>query len=138
MLTSEFCIAVHALVYLNHRAVIVSSEELAKNICTNASYIRKVMAKLKQANLVATREGLEGGYYFTLDPQVVNLKMIGEALGVRVVSANWHSGNLDAKCQVSSGMSGVMDDIYRQLNDVCLARLEQLNIQSISQQLFNT
>ncbi|MFR5902988.1 MAG: transcriptional regulator, partial [Neglectibacter timonensis] len=34
-MTSEFTIAVHALVYLNHKAQLLSSEALAKNICTN-------------------------------------------------------------------------------------------------------
>ena len=52
----------HALVYLNHKADIVSSEALAKNICTNAARVRKVMAPLKRAGFVTTREGNVGGY----------------------------------------------------------------------------
>ena len=46
-MTSEFAIAVHALVYLNHKGETVSSEALAENICTNPARVRKVMAKLK-------------------------------------------------------------------------------------------
>ena len=34
-MTSDYCVAVHALVYLNHKAKVLSSEELAENICTN-------------------------------------------------------------------------------------------------------
>ena len=45
-MNSDFIVAVHALVYLNHKADIVSSEALAKNICTNAARVRKVMAPL--------------------------------------------------------------------------------------------
>lgn len=48
-MTSEFAIAVHALVYLNHKGETVSSEALAENICTNPARVRKVMAKLKKA-----------------------------------------------------------------------------------------
>ena len=48
-MNSDFIVAVHALVYLNHKADIVSSEALAKNICTNAARVRKVMAPLKRA-----------------------------------------------------------------------------------------
>ena len=47
-MNSDFIVAVHALVYLNHKADIVSSEALAKNICTNAARVRKVMAPLKR------------------------------------------------------------------------------------------
>lgn len=34
-MTGNFCVAVHALVYLNHKGETVSSEKLAENICTN-------------------------------------------------------------------------------------------------------
>ena len=47
-MTSDYCVAVHALVYLNHKAKVLSSEELAENICTNPARVRKVMAKLKK------------------------------------------------------------------------------------------
>ena len=60
-MTGEYAVAVHALVYLYHRGTTVSSEVLAKNICTNPARVRKVMAKLKRGGLVTTREGSEGG-----------------------------------------------------------------------------
>ena len=60
-MTSEFAIAVHALVYLNHKQETLASEELAKNVCTNPARIRKVMAKLKKKDLIATKEGQNGG-----------------------------------------------------------------------------
>ncbi len=63
-MNSDFIVAVHALVYLNHKADIVSSEALAKNICTNAARVRKAMAPLKRAGFVTTREGNVGGYPF--------------------------------------------------------------------------
>lgn len=74
-MTSEFGMAVHALTFLNHKGEIVSSEALAKNICTNPARVRKVMAKLKKAGLVDTKEGLEGGYLFSKDAQKVDLSM---------------------------------------------------------------
>ena len=47
-MTSEFGIAVHAMVFLHHKGDMVSSEVLAENICTNPARVRKVMAKLKR------------------------------------------------------------------------------------------
>ena len=58
-MTSEFTIAVHGLVYLHHKNTVLSSEELAENICTNPARVRKVMAKLKKKNLVETKEGIK-------------------------------------------------------------------------------
>ena len=48
-MTGAFSLAVHALVYLNHKATTLSSEMLAENICTNPARIRKVMSQLKRA-----------------------------------------------------------------------------------------
>ena len=70
-MTSEFTIAVHALVFLNHKAQVYSSEGLADNVCTNAARIRKVMAKLKKADLVKTKEGVDGGYLFHRDSREI-------------------------------------------------------------------
>ena len=63
-MNSAFCVAVHALVYLNHKARQLTSEELAENICTNPARVRKIMAVLKKAGLVETKEGSVGGYFF--------------------------------------------------------------------------
>lgn len=52
-----FSLAVHALVYLNHKNCIISSEALAENICTNPARVRKVMAKLKKIRVCRNKGG---------------------------------------------------------------------------------
>ena len=66
-----------------------SSEGLAANVCTNAARIRKVMAKLKKADLVKTKEGVDGGYLFHRDSRDVNPSMVAEALDTPFVAASW-------------------------------------------------
>lgn len=91
-MTSEFGIAVHALVYLNHKARTLSSEELAENICTNPARVRKIMALLKRAGLIETKEGAEGGYLFCRKAEEVTLSEVGKALGTAFVSVSWKAG----------------------------------------------
>ena len=79
-MTGEYTIAVHALVYLNHMGTMLSSEKMASNICTNPARVRKVLAKLKRAGLVETREGSEGGYRFQKDPDQVTLRQVAELI----------------------------------------------------------
>ncbi|MEY8355122.1 Rrf2 family transcriptional regulator [Lachnospiraceae bacterium 54-53] len=134
-MTSEFAVAVHGLVYLNQRKTTISSEELASNVCTNPARVRKVMAKLKKAGLIDTKEGLEGGYHFVQDPSKVNLKLVCNALEVTFVSSSWKSGDQNMPCMVASGMSGVMDEIYDELNEICRSRMEQITIQDIQDKL---
>lgn len=136
-MTSEFAIAVHALVYLNHKQSIVPSDSLAKNVCTNPARIRKVMAKLKKAGLVATKEGMEGGYYFEKQAGEMNLKQISDALAQPMVTAGWKSGNKDLPCVIASGMGDIMDEIYEKLNDACQEKLQGITIQMIESRIFH-
>ena len=135
-MTSEFAIAVHALVYLNHKGETVSSEALAENICTNPARVRKVMAKLKKAGLVATKEGVDGGYHFIKAPAEVTLRRIDEAVDVRLVSACWKPGDREKACLVASGMGDIMDDIYSDLDELCRRRLGEITIADIDRKIF--
>ena len=135
-MTGIFSLAVHALVYLEHRGETVSSETLAENICTNPSRVRKVMALLRDAGLVETHEGRRGGgYRFALDPNRVTLREIGEALDVRFVASAWRSGDPEKPCLIASGMAGVMDALYAQMDEQCHRQLAQITLADVSRQV---
>lgn len=57
-MNSAFCVAVHALICLNRRQEQLSSEELARSICTNPARVRKIMAGLKRADWWKPRRGM--------------------------------------------------------------------------------
>lgn len=135
-MTGAFSLAVHALVYLNHKRTSLSSEALAKNICTNPARVRKVMAPLKRAGLVATKEGFEGGYTFTGDAGTLNLRQVAEAVNMQFVKGNWRSGSEDMDCLVASGMAQIMDGIYAGLNQCCLEQLSHITIAQLDRQIF--
>ena len=126
-MNSDFCVAVHALVYLNRRGCVLSSEELARNICTNPARVRKVLARMKKDGLVETKEGSSGGgYRFAKGAGEVSLAQVARALEVRFVSTSWHSGSQEVKCLVATGMAQVMDALFDDLDDRCMARLEEI------------
>lgn len=131
-----FCVAVHALIYLDKRGCLLSSEELAANICTNPARVRKVMAKLKKAGLVTTRTGTDGGYQLAADPAKVTLDMVADALEVRFVEPAWHSGvGVDCGCMVASGMAGVMDHLFDDLDRRCRTHLAGVCLTDLEAQL---
>ncbi len=135
-MNSDFCVAVHGLVFLNHKGTVLSSEELAENICTNPVRVRRVMAQLKKAGLVETQQGNAGGYRTPETAPNFTLAQIAQALDTRFVSVNWHSGDVDQTCLVSSGMGGIMEGIFGELNGLCLARLTGLTVGDIDKQIF--
>ncbi len=136
-MTGEFSLAVHALVYLNHKQVTLSSEALAENICTNPARVRKIMAMLKRAGLVETREGRQGGgYQFVLNADEITLRQIAESVNARFVSVAWRPGSMDMDCLVASGMGDIMDGIYDDLNELCLKKMERITVYDIDRKIF--
>ena len=135
-MTGEFTVALHALVYLDHKACTLSSEELAENICTNPARVRKVMARLKKAGLLTTKEGAVGGYRFDGDPARVTLLDVADAVEARFVAASWHSGNEEMDCLVASGMAGIVDELCGELNELCREKLSRLTVADISEKIF--
>lgn len=135
-MTSGFSLAVHALVFLNHKGENLSSEALAQNICTNPARVRRVLSQLKKAGLVETKEGIDGGYRFTLPPESVTLERLARALEVEFVGAAWRSGDTDMDCLVASGMADIMDGIYAQLNGLCFEHLKSITIADIDRHIF--
>ncbi len=150
-MTAEFTVAVHALVYLHHKNTVLSSEELAQNVCTNPARIRKVMAKLKKAGLVLAREGrVQGGYACAQGAEEITLEQIFCAVEDRVancfralrvynsgvVKSVWRSGDPEMSCLVASGMASVMDELYDELDNLCKQRLSRVTVKEIEQNLF--
>lgn len=137
-MTSEFNIAVHALIFLNHKQKTMSSEDLAENICTNAARVRKVMAMLKRAGLVATKEGIDGGYTVAVPSENINLRQICRATGACFVSSSWKSGDIHKECKIASGMGELMDGIYGELNHICEEHLEGITIKDLDKIIFGS
>ncbi|MDD2981239.1 MAG: Rrf2 family transcriptional regulator [Hespellia sp.] len=135
-MTSEFSIAVHTLVFLNHKQDCQTSERIAENVCTNPARIRKILSKLKKAGFIATKEGIDGGCHFVAEPGAITLEMIACALGETPVHVSKRTGSLDMDCQIASGMGGVMDDIYEQLNQACFKKLSEMTIADIDAMIF--
>lgn len=128
-------IAVHSLVFLGHKQESLTSDQLAENVCTNPVRVRRVMAKCKQANLVDTKRGVNGGYFLKGSLENITLKDVYQAINVPLIQQNWQSGDSEASCLVSSGMSDVMEEIYVELNQAAVAQLSHTTLKQMEAKL---
>lgn len=69
---TKFSVALHILAYISETSRQVSSEALAQSVGTNASYIRKVVALLKRADLIVSHQG-KTGYQLARLPEEISL-----------------------------------------------------------------
>ncbi|HFK1537430.1 Rrf2 family transcriptional regulator [Bacillus cereus] len=136
-MNSEFIIAVHCLVYLNHvPGNMATSEQLSDNLCVNAVRIRKVMRMLKKKGLISTKEGFTGGYIFKHNPKEVTLGQIYELTSNNSLASNWRSGHIEKDCVISSGIGQVMTDIFSEGDQCYKLFLDGINVQDVVEKLF--
>ena len=136
-MNSDFCLAVHAIVFLYHKNDICTSEQLAENICTHPARVRRVMSRLKKTGLLETVDnGPHGGYRFTGDAKKTSLAELARQLEIRFIDPGWRSGSTDMDCMIASGMGDIMDGIFCDLNELCYSRLAEIYISDINEKIF--
>jgi Rrf2 family protein len=137
-LNSEFCIAVHSLVFLaylpDHMA---SSDLLASNVRTNPVCIRRVMNVLKKAGLVKAQKGIGGGYILNCEPNEVTLGQIYRITSSGSLVSDWRSGDPNMDCRIASQIGDVMNQIYEGAERSYESYLNQFTIQDILDKLIS-
>jgi len=133
-MNSEFSIALQALLLLKGRGGTLSSEEISHSVSTNPARIRKIMARLKRAGLVETREGAEGGYHFIPQAENTDLAMLTKALEGSVVSLR-DPRTEPQDCEFSRAMQGYMKTLAEELNEHCLQFLSAIRLQDVEKEL---
>ena len=82
--STRFPVAVHILVALvTKRTEWLNSESLAWSIGTNASMVRRVLAALKRAGLVACQAGIAGGATLAIHPERITLLDVYQAVKLK-------------------------------------------------------
>ena len=76
---TKFSVAVHVLILISESPTPINSEQMAESVGTNASYIRKILALLKKAEIVDGHRGISG-YSHTVAPHQLTLLRIYQAV----------------------------------------------------------
>jgi DNA-binding IscR family transcriptional regulator len=77
---SRFAVAVHALTLMSLEKRPLTSEFIAGSVNTNAVVIRRVLADLRTARLVASRGGAGGGWRMLRAPEAISLRDVYRAV----------------------------------------------------------
>ena len=76
---TKFSVAVHVLILISESPAPINSDQMAESVGTNASYIRKILALLKKAEIVDGHRGISG-YSLTVAPHQLTLLRIYQAV----------------------------------------------------------
>ena len=76
---TKFSVAVHILILISEAPNPLNSDQIARSVGTNASYIRKILSLLKKAGLIDIHRGVSG-YVLTITPDQITLLRIYQAV----------------------------------------------------------
>ena len=109
---TKFSVALHILTMISESKDTLSSQALAISVGTNASYIRKVIALLKNAGLIQSQQG-KTGYQLSKSPKDITLLEIYFATQeVSHISLFPVHQNSNPDCPVGKHIQGAVSPLF--------------------------
>ncbi len=132
LVNTKFSVATHILAFLEmNRANKPSSELLAGSVNTNASYIRKIMGLLKQANLITSSQGI-ANTSLTRKPEKITLLDIYKAVTTEKDQPLFHV-HMDANlaCPVGKNIEPTLTPLFNEIQTKFEKELDQKNLADV-------
>ena len=121
----------HCLLHMAELQQPATSEWLARAMQTNPVVIRRLMAGLREAGLVASAKGHGGGWVLSCPLDRITLRDIHEAVGAPALLAVGHREESPG-CLVEQAVNAALDDAYRQAEALLLKRLSGITLAALS------
>ena len=111
---TKFSVALHVLTMISESEKTLSSEDLARSVGTNASYIRKVATRLSRAGIIESHRGVPG---FSLIKAPRDIALLDVYCAVEETEAvhvfDIHQNPSDA-CIVGRNIRPVLNGMFRE------------------------
>ncbi|MHC3377649.1 Rrf2 family transcriptional regulator [Ligilactobacillus equi] len=133
---TKFSVALHILTMISESQEVLSSKALATSVGTNASYIRKVIALLKNAGLLVSHQG-KSGYQLTKEPAEMSLLEIYYATqDVDHVHLFQIHQNTNLECPVGKHIQGAVAPIFGDLEVQLSQKLAAQTLKNVIDNLY--
>ncbi len=130
---TQFAVAVHVLTYLAGLpgGQIASSQELSRSTNVNPVHVRRVLAPLREAGLVASRPGVQGGWELSTDADSIRLGQVWRILHGLAPVLGLHGPNPD--CPVGRSVKDSLVALDAVVSD---SLVNELNRHTVRDMLF--
>ena len=133
---TKFSVALHILTMISESKDTLSSQALAESVGTNASYIRKVIALLKNAGLITSQQG-KTGYQLSKEPKDITLLEIYFATQeVSHISLFQVHQNSNPDCPVGKHIQGAVSPLFTSAEAQLEKELAQQTLEDVINNLY--
>ena len=132
--SNRFSVALHVLTHLVEVPEPQTSEELAACIGTNPVVVRRTLAGLREAGLVASSRGTGGGWTLARPAADVTLRDVHAALGDRLLQGIDVAGRgvHGSGCRIQRAVAGTLDEFLDDAEALLAARLGRITLSDLA------
>ena len=134
--SARLSVALHALVHLVDKPEAVTSTILSECLMTNPVVVRRVMGELREAGIVSSTKGHDGGWRLTRAPTEVTLHDVHDALGESLL-LRAESDPGDTACTIVRTVDRVMTDFLADAEALLAARLKRISLADLARNSAN-
>ena len=125
---THFSMAVHVLSALAYNdGGVVASEDLARTVGTNPSFLRGLIGELKEAGLVDTQLGKGGGATLARSASRITLRDVYRATESQP-ALRMHTCDGNSRCPVARGMDQMLTKVNDRLERVLESELKRMTV----------
>ncbi|PHK49597.1 Rrf2 family transcriptional regulator [Staphylococcus edaphicus] len=129
-MNTQFSVSIHILTLLSTEQEPVSSQYIADSINSNATLVRKLCRYLKEGRYIQSSQGISG-YSLSCAANEIKLGQLYQL----VFSDSMHFAKIhkdtNQHCHVGKNISHALDDIYTEIDDTIINKLNTYTIQSV-------
>lgn len=128
---SRLAVAAHIVsVLASRRDEFVSSRAIAASVNTNPAFIRRILAALARAGIVASEAGKAGGSKLLRCPSELSLWDLSAALGEEHLFAV-HKNPVNPKCPVSCRMKDALGRAFASAEKAAKRELRRISVREL-------
>jgi Rrf2 family protein len=131
---SRMTVAVHILSYLvfasRKRPDLVTSEQIAKSVRTNAVVIRRLLGLLREGGLVRSRRGANAGWRLARSPKAISLLDVYNAVHDDPLF-RLHASPPNPQCPIGRGLPSALRKVYGTLEDELRRQLARTSVDEV-------
>lgn len=132
MVDTRFSLSVHVMMTLAYnKDELVNSEYLAGVLKTNPTFVRKIVSRLVEAELVESFRGKGGGIRIARAPSDISLSEIYCAAVEEKCLVSTHKKPVMKSCPVSCCMEDILDDIVNGIEDTTKTYLSRMHLSDL-------
>lgn len=131
---SQFSIMVHVLTLLACNDQPLSSAYIAGSVNTNPVTIRRMVGELRDAGLVETIPGSNGGTVLAKSSEQIHLGELYQLVKSETFFG-LHPNQPNLYCPVGRNIQGILKDLFSETDQLVYALLEKITIADILKQV---